>query len=751
MASDCKMKLADRVAMIGGIRSKRISTKLPQPTSTPMPSTPTTPSHTLASWPSMSFMPSAPLRAMLAGIDRSMLPGPVLMTNIWPMPTIAKNVENASAPDSNAPAPCPPVNTSTIDRRTQRQHENQNRALGADLPVRRDADERQQRAGQYQRQRAQHGADGRHAPADEFTATQNHSGDRQQRVAQRHIGVCRRRQSHQKQPRQHTEAARHGVHRHFDAQQRPARLGNRQRVAPGPAQDHAHGRAHQEKMHGNPQHDARDDRQRDQRRLDPHQCLQPLRCGSARRRQQQNRATDPDERHAQRDDNRRQVAAVNQRAEQRIHADAAGQRQPAEKRMLIKQRHRNAGDEADETAHGQVQIVDADDQHLGDGRQRDGHRQLFQLGGVPDERAAARRLLHQDRIHLTLGADVDAAHGVIHEDDLAVGRQGTRKQGFLLVAAGQREDRIAHVGGADAHALHPVIGHGLLGVGVQQQAALELVERADGDVLADGPQREHTIGLPVTGDEAGARAALDAIAQHLGQPLALAMAGETGQADDLPGKRLHGAPVGLPGRLLLHTRAALLPARCKHLSGRLSLACSAAHDLHQRVMGEGARSTGFHHLAVTHHSDAVTGAEHFAENVADQHDAAPALDEAPHMAQQLLGHARVQRRDQKRCHRRRCRDRGKSAPAWPRSAPLPCAASQSRAGPVTSSGCFPPRSGSGTARAPETRSGCRADEPPAPNSLRAGRGLRSTAAHSRLPGCRQALASGSTYRRRCGR
>ena len=38
-----------------------------------------------------------------------MLPGPVVITNIWPMPTITKNAEKLSEPDNSEPAPWPPV------------------------------------------------------------------------------------------------------------------------------------------------------------------------------------------------------------------------------------------------------------------------------------------------------------------------------------------------------------------------------------------------------------------------------------------------------------------------------------------------------------------------------------------------------------------------------------------------------------------------------------------------------------------
>ena len=170
-----------------------------------------------ASCRSMIFMATAPASVMVAGIDRSTLPGPRVITNIWPMADDDREGGEGEAPRS-APARRPrrPVNddrwrarprarrrrprarasrsaASARHRRAsarlissaQRQHEDQDRALRADLPVGRDAQEGQERAGERQRHGADHRADRRDAAADELAAAQDHAGDRQQRVAQR--------------------------------------------------------------------------------------------------------------------------------------------------------------------------------------------------------------------------------------------------------------------------------------------------------------------------------------------------------------------------------------------------------------------------------------------------------------------------------------------------------------------------------------------------------------------------------------
>ena len=59
--------------------------------------------------PSITFMATALASPMLAGSERSTLPGPSVMTNIWPTPTITMKTESDRAAVSMPPAPWPPV------------------------------------------------------------------------------------------------------------------------------------------------------------------------------------------------------------------------------------------------------------------------------------------------------------------------------------------------------------------------------------------------------------------------------------------------------------------------------------------------------------------------------------------------------------------------------------------------------------------------------------------------------------------
>ena len=65
-------------------------------------------------WASIALSATVPARVMVAGIDRSILPGPSVMTNIWPSPTIAAKEAKVSAACVSPPALAPPVKRTVI-------------------------------------------------------------------------------------------------------------------------------------------------------------------------------------------------------------------------------------------------------------------------------------------------------------------------------------------------------------------------------------------------------------------------------------------------------------------------------------------------------------------------------------------------------------------------------------------------------------------------------------------------------------
>ena len=146
---------------------------------------------------------------IVAGIDRSTLPGPSVITNICPSPTMsgkgAEGQRGIGEPAVAAPPVSPTISAKAAgggDDRTRarafaeassacsscpasrrlnssrsRQHQDQDRPLRPDLPVGRQPEEVQERRRQRQRQRPDHRADGLDPPAGELAAAQDHARD----------------------------------------------------------------------------------------------------------------------------------------------------------------------------------------------------------------------------------------------------------------------------------------------------------------------------------------------------------------------------------------------------------------------------------------------------------------------------------------------------------------------------------------------------------------------------------------------
>ena len=74
---------------------------------------------------------------------------------------------------------------------------------------------------------------------------------------------------------------------------------------------------------------------------------------------------------------------------------------------------------------------------------------LADLGGGVDDGEAAPGAFGEEAEDLGLGADVDAARGLVEEEDRGVGRQHLADDDLLLVAAGERADQRAAARGLD--------------------------------------------------------------------------------------------------------------------------------------------------------------------------------------------------------------------------------------------------------------------------------------------------------------
>src|SRR5690606_38094235 len=108
---------------------------------------------------------------------------------------------------------------------------------------------------------------------------------------------------------------------------------------------------------------------------------------------------------------------------------------------------------------------------------------------------------------VALGTDIDTAGGIVEQDDRCLIDETARHQGFLLVAAREAEDRGRQAGGVEREAFGPGAGMGGLGSGVNRTDSGPARGAADRDVVEHAPEREDTLGLTITRDEAGARMA----------------------------------------------------------------------------------------------------------------------------------------------------------------------------------------------------------------------------------------------------
>ncbi len=181
--------------------------------------------------------------------------------------------------------------------------------------------------------------------------------------------------------------------------------------------------------------------------------------------------------------------------------------------------------------------------------------QLDAVGGRHQHRHAAIGDGAHALIDLAARADIDALGRLVDQQDAGLRRDLAAEQRFLLIAAGQFVELGFARGGADAQILDDGLGAlGLLGM-VDDAMARDRAEKAQAEILAQRQIEEDAFGVAVVGDEADAGvaecagplardrhvldadlAAVAAIDAGRGaDELALALALDTGQADDLAG------------------------------------------------------------------------------------------------------------------------------------------------------------------------------------------------------------------------
>ena len=118
--------------------------------------------------------------------------------------------------------------------------------------------------------------------------------------------------------------------------------------------------------------------------------------------------------------------------------------------------------------------------------------------------------LVDDLVDLQLRADVDAARGLVEEDDAGLGHERLAEHDFLLVAAGEFADGGGEAGGFHAQGLEGVGVFFQLTARVDESCAREAGEGAEREVEADGLIEHEAVAAAVFAHER------DAAAEHVG-------------------------------------------------------------------------------------------------------------------------------------------------------------------------------------------------------------------------------------------
>ncbi len=268
------------------------------------------------------------------------------------------------------------------------------------------------------------------------------------------------------------------------------------------------------------------------------------------------------------------------------------------------------------------------------------------FGGVPDKGASIFGLVAQNLVDFLLRADIDATHRIVHQDGGGAGCQRTGEKDFLLVASRERQDAIGHIRGANLDAIFPLFTQCVLLRRIDELERGQPVERADGKIVQDTPERKCAIEVAVAGNEGDLAIAcrqpvraprIIKIEQHLGLP----MPGKTGKTDYLTLECMKWRDV-----VYTLGRGEDGFTRCIdiHDAARGFLALDAAHGFDEAVVGE---ITGWlvgNHLAILHHHDAVRGGEDFAQHMRNKDDRTACADETADIGHKLGRNPRIERR-----------------------------------------------------------------------------------------------------------
>src|SRR5690625_3304077 len=161
--------------------------------------------------------------------------------------------------------------------------------------------------------------------------------------------------------------------------------------------------------------------------------------------------------------------------------------------LLDRQRHDRVlrrlgrGQFADDPSVGHDDDAVADTEHLG------------QLARGQQDRAAVVGDAVDEFVDLDLGADVDAAGGLVEQQHLGAGEDPAAQDDLLLVSAGQGADRLGHVVQPDPHALGDVACPAALAGPIGENAACAAAQRRVSEVVLNRGGEHQSLALAVLG------------------------------------------------------------------------------------------------------------------------------------------------------------------------------------------------------------------------------------------------------------
>ena len=113
--------------------------------------------------------------------------------------------------------------------------------------------------------------------------------------------------------------------------------------------------------------------------------------------------------------------------------------------------------------------------------------EFLHLGRVPDESSAPLGFAANQFIDLLLGADIDAAHWVIQENDAGVGGESSCEKHFLLISAAEGQDRRIDGWRLHLEACRPLSGEIFRSGARYETVFLQGIKTANRQIIGDRP------------------------------------------------------------------------------------------------------------------------------------------------------------------------------------------------------------------------------------------------------------------------